>query len=161
MPFNHFDEHGRAHMVDVGDKPITDRRARAEATVHLGAGLLARVLDRAVAKGDVLGTARLAGIAAAKRTADLIPLAHPLALHHVAIDLDSDPAAGLVRVVCSVRAQERTGVEMEAMTGAATAALTIYDMCKGEERAITVTDLRVIEKSGGRSGAWIRGEAAE
>jgi len=143
-------------MVDVGDKAITDRRARAEATVHLGRDLLAAVLDRGVAKGDVLGTARLAGIAAVKRTPDLIPLAHPLALHHVAMDLEPDQDAGTVRVVCSVRALERTGVEMEAMTGAGVAALTIYDMCKGRERGIEITGLRVLEKSGGRSGRWVR-----
>ena len=161
MPFNHFDDQGRAHMVDVGDKPVTDRRASAEATVHLGSALLARVLDRDLAKGDVLGTARLAGIAAVKRTPDLIPLAHPLALHHVAVDLEPDPAVGTVRVTCRVRALERTGVEIEAMTGAATAALTIYDMCKGEDRSITVTDLRVIEKSGGSSGTWQRGDGGQ
>ena len=116
------------------------------------------MLDHTVAKGDVLGTARLAGIAAVKRTPELIPLAHPLAIHHVAVDLEPDPEAGAVRVVCRVRAQERTGVEMEALTGASTAALTIYDMCKGEDRAIAITDLRVVAKSGGRSGAWTRGE---
>ena len=155
MSFNHFDQDGHAHMVDVGDKDVTDRRARAEATVHLGPELLAAVLDRAVAKGDVLGTARLAGIAAVKRTPDLIPLAHPLALHHVAVDLELDPDRGTVRVICSVRALERTGVEMEAMTGAGVAALAIYDMCKGRERGIEITSLRLVEKSGGRSGHWV------
>jgi len=156
MSFNHFDADGRAHMVDVGDKDLTDRRAVAEATVHLGSELLAAVLDRGVAKGDVLGTARLAGIAAVKRTPDLIPLAHPLALHHVAVDLEPDTEAGTLRVVCRVRARERTGVEMEAMTGASVAALTIYDMCKGRERGIEISGLRVMEKSGGRSGLWRR-----
>lgn len=156
MSFNHFDDQGRAHMVDVAAKEITDRRAAAEATVHLGPALLAEVLDRGVAKGDVLGTARLAGIAAVKRTPELIPLAHPLAIHHVAVDLECHREAGTVHVVCRVRAMERTGVEMEAMTGASVAALTIYDMCKGRERGIEITGLRVVEKSGGRSGTWQR-----
>ena len=158
MSFNHFDESGQAHMVDVGDKDVTDRRATAEATVHLGSELLAVVLDRDVAKGDVLGTARLAGITAVKKTPDLIPLAHPLAIHHVALDLVPDLDAGTVRVECRVRALERTGVEMEAMTGASVAALTIYDMCKGRDRGIAITGLQVVEKSGGRSGHWKRGE---
>lgn len=158
MPDNHFDHDGRAHMVDVGDKPITDRRAVAEATVHLGPDLLADILDRSLTKGDVLGTARLAGIASVKRTPDLIPLAHPLALHHVAIDLEPAPTEGTVHVVCRVRAHERTGVEMEALTGATIAALTVYDMCKGRRRGIEITDVRVVEKSGGRSGSWTREE---
>ena len=161
MSFNHFDQDGHAHMVDVGDKDLTDRRARATATVHLGRELLAAVLDCTVAKGDVLGTARLAGIAAVKRTPDLIPLAHPLALHHVAVDLAPELDRGTVRVMCSVRARERTGVEMEAMTGAAVAALAIYDMCKGRERGIEITGLRLVEKSGGRSGQWFREEDGE
>ncbi len=158
MTFNHFDDTGQAHMVDVGDKDVTDRRATAEATVHLGQELLAAVLDREVAKGDVLGTARLAGIAAVKKTPDLIPLAHPLAIHHVALDLTPDLDEGTVLVVCRVRALERTGVEMEAMTGASVAALTIYDMCKGLQRGIEITGLRVVEKSGGHSGHWTRAE---
>lgn len=156
MTFNHFDDTGQAHMVDVGDKDVTDRRATAEATVHLGPDLLAAVVERDVAKGDVLGTARLAGIAAVKKTPDLIPLAHPLAIHHVALDLTPDLVKGTVRVECRVRALERTGVEMEAMTGAGVAALTVYDMCKGSDRGIEITGLRVLEKSGGRSGHWSR-----
>lgn len=156
MAFDHFDPRGQAHMVDVGDKDVTDRRATAEATVELGPRLLDRVLDRAVAKGDVLGTARLAGIAAVKRTPELIPLAHPLALHHVALELEPDRQRGTVRITCRVRARERTGVEMEAMTGASVAALTLYDMCKGEERGITITAVRVLSKEGGRSGRWVR-----
>ena len=161
MSFNHFDQDGHAHMVDVADKDVTDRRARATTTVHLGRELLAAVLDRSVAKGDVLGTARLAGIAAVKSTPDLIPLAHPLALHHAAVDFESDLDRGTVQVTCSVRARERTGVEMEAMTGAVVAALAIYDMCKGHERGIEITGLRLVEKSGGRSGRWFREEDGE
>ena len=160
MSLNHFDADGRAHMVDVGDKDVTDRRAVAEAVVHLGADVLATVLDRRANKGDVLGVARLAGIAAVKRTADLIPLAHPLAVHHVAVDLEPDRARGRLRVTCGVRARERTGVEMEAMTGAAVAALTVYDMVKGLSRDVEIGAVRLLEKSGGRSGAWRRGQEA-
>jgi cyclic pyranopterin phosphate synthase len=154
VPFNHFDESGRAHMVDVGDKEPTRRRAAAAAVVVLGPDLLARVTDEALGKGDVLGVARLAGIAATKRTADLIPLAHPLALDHAAIEFQTDPTAGTITVRCSVAARERTGVEMEAMTGATVAALTIYDMCKGQDKGITIGPVRLLAKSGGRSGDY-------
>lgn len=158
--FNHFDDRGRAHMVDVSGKTPTLREAAAEATVRLGPALLARILDRSIAKGDVLGTARLAGIAAAKRTPDLIPLAHPLALHHVAIELEPDPDAGTLRVIAVVRAFERTGVEMEAMTAATVAALTVYDMCKGQDKSIAVEQVRLLRKSGGKSGPWQAPEAS-
>jgi cyclic pyranopterin phosphate synthase len=159
LVFNHFDEDGHARMVDVGDKEPTSREATAEARVTLGRDLLGKVLDRAVAKGDVLGTARLGGLAAVKRTPDLIPLAHPLAIHHAAIDFETEDATGTVRVRCTVRAVERTGVEMEAMTGATVAALTIYDMCKGMDRGITVGPVCLVRKSGGASGVYERGEA--
>jgi cyclic pyranopterin phosphate synthase len=139
-------------MVDVSGKEPTLREARAEAFVRLGEILLAEVLDRAVAKGDVLGTARLAGIAATKKTPELIPLAHPLALHHAAIDLE--PARDGIRILCTVRAHDRTGVEMEAMTGATVAALTIYDMCKGRDKSIAITQVRLQYKSGGKSGVY-------
>ena len=158
MPFNHFDENGRAHMVDVSGKEPTLRRAEASAQVALGPQLLARITDQALRKGDVLGVARLAGIAATKRTADLIPLAHPLALDHVAVEFRTDSEAGTVTVVCSVGARERTGVEMEAMTGATVAALTIYDMCKGEDKGITIGPVRLLAKSGGRSGTFAADE---
>jgi cyclic pyranopterin phosphate synthase len=158
MSLNHFDADGRAHMVDVGDKDVTDRRAVAEATVRLSADVLATILDQGVTKGDVLGVARLAGIAAVKRTSDLIPLAHPLAIHHVAVDLAPGRGSGELLVTCSVRARERTGVEMEAMTGATVAALTVYDMCKGLARGIEIGAVRLVEKSGGRTGAWRRAE---
>ena len=152
--FNHFDEDGRAHMVDVSGKEPTLREARAEARVVLGAGLLAKVLDREIAKGDVLGTARLAGLAAVKRTPDLIPLSHPLAIHHAAIDLEPDEEIGALRIECTVKALERTGVEMEAMTGAAAAALTVYDMCKGQDKSIRIDGVRLLYKSGGKSGVY-------
>ena len=151
---NHFDDEGRAHMVDVSGKEPTDREARAEAVIHLGADLLAGVLDRKITKGDVFGVARLAGIAAVKKTPDLIPLAHHLAIHHAAVDFLPDLAAGSVRVVCTVRAREKTGVEMEAMTGASVAALAVYDMCKGQDKSITLGPVRLLFKSGGKSGTY-------
>ena len=141
-------------MVDVSAKEITLREARAEATVRLGAELLAGALDGTVTKGDVLGTARLAGISAVKKTSDLIPLAHPLAIHHAAITYQADPGTGVVKVLCTVKARERTGVEMEAMTGATVAALTIYDMCKGRDKSIAIEGVRLVYKSGGKSGLF-------
>lgn len=151
---NHFDDHGNAWMVDVSAKQKTLREARVEAVVRLGADLLAQVVGSGTTKGDVLGTARLAGIAAVKKTADLIPLAHPLALHHAAIAFDADSQEGILRILCTVKAVERTGVEMEAMTGATVAALTVYDMCKGVKRDITIGPVRLLHKSGGRSGTF-------
>ena len=156
MSFNHFDDEGRAHMVDVSAKDATLREAIAEAFVYLGPELLARVLDRDLTKGDVLGVARLAGIAAVKRTSDLIPLAHPLALDHAAIDFQPRSDEGLVRVLCTAKACEKTGVEMEAMTGASVAALTIYDMCKGEDKSIAIGPIRLVFKAGGKSGEYRR-----
>ncbi len=143
-------------MVDVSAKERTHREAVVEARVTLGADLLARVLDRSLTKGDVLGVARLAGIAATKKTPDLIPLAHPLALHHVAIDFETDRDAGLLLIRCTVRAHEKTGVEMEAMTGATVAGLTVYDMCKGVSRDIELGPVRLLRKAGGRSGLYER-----
>ncbi len=154
MKFNHFDDEGRAHMVDVSAKDVTDREARAEAIVNLGGHLLAAVLAGDITKGDVFGVARLAGIAAVKKTPDLIPLAHPLAIHHAAVEFTNDTAAGTVRVVCTVRAREKTGVEMEAMTGAAVAALAVYDMCKGQDKSISLGPVRLLYKSGGKSGTY-------
>jgi len=143
-------------MVDVSAKKESLREAVAEARVVLGPELLAQVLDRNITKGDVFAVARLAGIAATKKTPDLIPLAHPLALHYVAIDFQSDEDEGVVRVLCTVRAVDKTGVEMEAMTGATVSALTIYDMCKGVRKDIEVTSLRLLRKTGGRSGTYER-----
>lgn len=136
MNFNHFDEQGNAVMVDVSAKQPTLRTAIAEALVHMSPKLLAAINSGGVAKGDVLGVARLAGIQAAKRTPELIPLSHPLAIHHVAVNFEQDQPAGCISVKCTVRAFERTGVEMEAMTGASLAALTIYDMCKGSDLSL-------------------------
>ena len=144
MDFNHFDERGNAVMVDVSAKQPTLRTAIAEALVHMAPELLAAIQAGGMAKGDVLGVARLAGIQAAKRTPELIPLSHPLAIHHVAVDFEQEQASGRIAVRCTVRALERTGVEMEAMTGAALAALTIYDMCKGSDKSIAIGDIRTI-----------------
>lgn len=161
MTFNHFDGEGRAYMVDVRNKDVTDREARAEAVVQLGPELLAAVRDRDIAKGDVFGVARLAGIAAVKKTSDLIPLAHPLSIHHAAVEFTCDAAAGTVGVVCTVRAREKTGVEMEAMTGATTAALAVYDMCKGRDKSISIGPVRLLFKSGGKSGTYSLDDATE
>ena len=154
MSFNHFDEKGQAIMVDVSAKQPTMRTARASATVRLKAETLAAILEGAVSKGDVLGVARLAGIAAAKKTPDLIPLSHPLAIHHAAVEFKTDQTSGTVIVEATVRAFERTGVEMEAMTSAAVAALTIYDMCKGTDKSITIGEIRLLYKEGGKSGVY-------
>lgn len=160
MAFNHFDADGHAHMVDVSAKEKTLREAEAEARIELGRDLLARVLDREITKGDVLAVARLAGIAATKKTQELIPLAHPLALHYAAIDFETDKKAGVVRVRCTVRAHDKTGVEMEAMIGASVAALTIYDMCKAVRKDIEITSVRLLRKTGGRSGTYERQDSS-
>jgi cyclic pyranopterin monophosphate synthase len=154
--FNHFDESGHAIMVDVSAKQPTMRTAVAASEVRLSPELLAAIKAGGVAKGDVLGVARLAGIMAAKRTPDLIPLSHPLAIHNVTVDFEMNAPAGLITVRCSVRAYERTGVEMEAMIGASLAALTIYDMCKGSDKSITIGEIKLLFKEGGKSGVYRR-----
>lgn len=156
MNFNHFDESGNAIMVDVSAKQPSLRTAIASAMVLLSPGLLAAIRSGGVAKGDVLGVARLAGIMAAKKTSELIPLSHPLALHNVTVDFELDEAKGRIGVKCTVRALERTGVEMEAMTGATLAALTIYDMCKGSDKSITIGEIKLLFKEGGKSGTYQR-----
>jgi cyclic pyranopterin monophosphate synthase len=154
--FNHFDDRGQAIMVDVSGKEPTLRTARAAATVHLKPETLAAIVEGGIRKGDVLGVARLAGIAAAKKTPELIPLSHPLAIHHAAVEFTVDNTAGTVTVEATVRAFERTGVEMEAMTAATVAALTIYDMCKGSDKSITIGDIALLFKEGGKSGTYLR-----
>jgi cyclic pyranopterin phosphate synthase len=150
----HVDGKG-ARMVDVTRKDVTDRRAVARATVRLKPATLRRALDGKVAKGSVLEVARIAGIQAAKRTAELIPLCHPIALGAIRVDLE--PRAGnRIDVEAEVQASDRTGVEMEALVAATTAALTVYDMLKAVERGITITDVRLVEKAGGASGRWTR-----
>ena len=152
----HLDEHGTARMVDVGDKPATDRRAVARAVVRMSPGTAATVLAGDAPKGDVLGTARIAGILAAKRTGELIPLCHPLGLDHVDLDAEVAAAAGTVTLTAEARVTARTGVEMEAMTAASIAALTVYDMVKALERGVEIASIALVEKSGGRSGTWRR-----
>ena len=159
MNFNHFDERGHAIMVDVSAKQPTMRTAVAQALVKMSPELLAAINDGGVAKGDVLGVARLAGIMAAKKTCELIPLSHPLAIHNVTVDYEQELDTGLLTVQCMVRAFERTGVEMEAMTGAALAALTVYDMCKGSDKSITIGEIKLLFKEGGKSGVYRREEA--
>ncbi|GAD55407.1 MAG: cyclic pyranopterin phosphate synthase [Limimaricola cinnabarinus] len=154
MPLTHFDEGGRAHMVDVTDKQVTDRLAVATGAVRMQVGTLALVREGRAGKGDVLGTARLAGIMAAKRTADLIPLCHPLPLSKVTIELEPDEALPGVRITATVRTTGRTGVEMEALTAVSVAALTIYDMLKAAEKGMEIEGIRLALKEGGKSGRW-------
>jgi len=150
----HFDAAGQAVMVDVTTKPETTRTATARARITMQPATLALIRAGTAAKGDVLGTARLAGIMAAKRTAELIPLCHPLPLTQVTIDLTPNPAAGAVEIAATVRTAGRTGVEMEALTAASIAALTIYDMCKAVDRGMRIEDLRVTHKAGGKTGEF-------
>jgi cyclic pyranopterin phosphate synthase len=152
----HVDDEGAARMVDVGDKPVADRRAVARSVVRMSPATAAAVAAGDAPKGDVLGTARIAGIQAAKRTGELIPLCHPLGLDHVDVRAEVDAQAGTVTLIAEARVSARTGVEMEAMTAAAVAALTIYDMVKGLERGVTIAEVALLEKSGGRSGLWRR-----
>ncbi len=148
----HFDEAGRAAMVDVSAKPATTRTAEARARVLMQPETLALIEAGTAAKGDVLGVARLAGIMAAKRTADLIPLCHPLAIAKVTVDLETNRAESAVDIVATVKLTGQTGVEMEALTAASVAALTVYDMVKAVDRGMRITDLRVTHKAGGKSG---------
>jgi len=152
--FTHLDAEGRARMVDVSDKQETDRVAIAGARVVMRPETLERIRSGDVAKGDVLAVARLAGIMAAKRTAELIPLCHPLALTSVKVDLECAPERSAVEITATCKLRGRTGVEMEALTAASVAALTVYDMCKAVDRGMVVTDLRLLRKSGGKSGNW-------
>ena len=148
----HFDADGKAHMVNVGDKPVTDRVAVAHGEITMQASTLAKIAEGGFGKGDVLGVARLAGIMGTKQTASLIPLCHPLGLDHVAVDLEMDEALPGVRITATCRVTGRTGIEMEAMTAVSVAALTIYDMCKAVDRGMTIGAIRLTHKSGGKSG---------
>jgi cyclic pyranopterin phosphate synthase len=152
----HLDEHGEARMVDVGGKPVTERRAVARATVRMSPETAQLVVAGDAPKGDVLGTARIAGVMAAKRTGELIPLCHPIGLDHVDVDSDIDAQAGTITLTATAAVTARTGVEMEAMTAAAVAALTVYDMVKGVERGVAIEQVVLLEKTGGRSGPWRR-----
>jgi cyclic pyranopterin phosphate synthase len=153
----HFDERGASRMVDTSEKPETLRQARASGLLRLAPATLALIRDRALAKGDVLEVARLAGIMAAKRTGDLIPLCHPLPLTAVAVDFTFEGDA-ILHIEATVRVFGRTGVEMEALTAVSVAALTVYDMCKAVDRTMTIERIRLEEKSGGRSGTFQRND---
>lgn len=150
----HFDKTGAAHMVDVGGKDVTERAATATASITMRAETLKLIQEGTAKKGDVLGVARLAGIMAAKKTADLIPLCHPLALTNVTVEFVVHEAEQRIEVQASCKLTGRTGVEMEALTAASIAALTIYDMCKAVDRGMTIVETRLLEKSGGKSGTY-------
>ncbi|WP_028965216.1 cyclic pyranopterin monophosphate synthase MoaC [Sphingomonas phyllosphaerae] len=148
----HLDADGAAHMVDVGDKAITRREAVATGTITMSAAALTAIRDGAVKKGDVLAVARVAGIMAAKRTSDLIPLCHPLPITRVSLDLE--PVEDGITATAAVATDGKTGVEMEALTAVSTALLTVYDMAKAIDKTMTIKDIRLLEKRGGRSGDW-------
>ena len=153
---SHLDARGRARMVDVGEKPVTRRECVARGAVQMAPETLALVTEGRNPKGDVLAVARLAGVQAAKRTADWIPLAHPVPLDVVEVELVPEPEASRIVIEASVRAQARTGVEMEALVAVAAAGLTVYDMCKAVDRGMTLEAVQLLRKSGGKSGAWQR-----
>lgn len=152
----HLDEQGRARMVDVGDKAITSRSATAEAIVSMQPQTLRMIVEGGHKKGDVFAVARIAGIQAAKKCSDLIPLCHPLQLSSVQVELEADEAASEVRIAATCKLNGQTGVEMEALTAASVAALTIYDMCKAVDRGIVIRSVQLREKAGGKSGLWQR-----
>ena len=158
MRLSHTDEQGAARMVDVGDKPVTVREAVAEGSVRMSDEAFALVRDNAVAKGDVLAVARVAGIAGAKRTADLIPLCHPLPLDVVEVNAEADASLPGVRVSARARATARTGVEMEALAAVAAACLTVYDMVKAVDRGMRIEAIRLVSKTGGTRGDWVAPE---
>jgi cyclic pyranopterin monophosphate synthase len=154
----HIDEQGAARMVDVADKPVTHRRAVAGTVIHMRPETVAVIVEGRIPKGDVIAVARVAGIMAAKRTSELIPLCHSLAITHASLDFV--PVDGGIGIEATVETNDSTGVEMEALTAAAVAALTLYDMCKAVDRAMTVDGLGLLLKEGGRSGRWTRQEDA-
>jgi cyclic pyranopterin phosphate synthase len=153
-PLSHLNARGEAHMVDVSDKAVTSRTATAEGFVTMAPATLDMILDGTAPKGDVLATARIAGIMGAKKTADLIPLCHPLALSKVTVDFTPDRENARLRVEATVKVDGKTGVEMEALTAVTVACLTLYDMCKAADRAMSFAGIRLIEKTGGRSGTF-------
>jgi len=151
---SHLDAAGQAHMIDVGDKPVTHRQAIAEARVHMTVATADALFGGELPKGDALAVARVAGIQAAKRTSELIPLCHPLALTTISVDIERESDGAVV--TCEVGTTGQTGVEMEALTAASVAALTVYDMVKGLERGAEIASVRLLKKSGGKSGEWTR-----
>lgn len=150
--FNHFDENGNAVMVDVSGKNATCRTAVAVGEIHVGEEIMAAVKDGSVKKGDVLGVARVAGIMGVKHTSDLVPMCHPLPLQKCSVDYELDEDAGIIRAFCTVKTEGKTGVEMEALTGVQITLLTIYDMCKAIDKGMVMTDIHLVEKTGGKSG---------
>ncbi len=154
--FTHFNDQGDAHMVDVGGKLETQRQAVADGSIRMSAGTLEQIASHQNKKGDVLAVAQLAGIMAAKKTADLVPLCHPLSLTHVSVELECLSTDSVVYCRATVRTKDRTGVEMEALTAVQVALLTVYDMCKATDRGMVIENVKLIEKSGGRSGHWQR-----
>jgi cyclic pyranopterin phosphate synthase len=154
----HFDREGRARMVDVSRKPVTQRVAVASGRVLMKAQTLRRIVNKEIEKGDVLGVARVAGILAAKRTGEMIPLCHPLAIDSVEIRFQTDQQHAELQIEARVKSTGKTGVEMEALTATAAAALTIYDMCKAVDRGMTISEIKLMRKSGGKSGTYIRPE---
>ncbi|TMG95671.1 MAG: cyclic pyranopterin monophosphate synthase MoaC [Betaproteobacteria bacterium] len=155
--FTHFDADGQAHMVDVASKDVTKRVARAGGRIAMRPETLAGIRAGSASKGDVLGVARIAAIQAAKRTSELIPLAHPLPLTRVAVDFSVNEAESAIAISVTAETLDRTGVEMEALTGAAIGLLTIYDMCKAVDRGMRIENVRLLEKSGGKSGDFVAG----
>ena len=160
-PLTHFDPHGQAHMVDVAAKPESHRVARAVGTIRMQPATLALISAGNAKKGDVIGIARIAAIQAAKRTAELIPLCHPLPLTRVAVDFSLDASASAVHISVQAETVGRTGVEMEALTAVQVGLLTIYDMCKAADRGMVMDNVRLLEKHGGKSGHWVAGSGAE
>jgi cyclic pyranopterin phosphate synthase len=154
-PLTHFDAQGQAHMVDVAAKDVTHRVARAAGVIRMQPATLTLIASGSAKKGDVLGIARIAAIQGAKRTADLVPLCHPLPITRVAVDFELDAEASLVRCTAQVETLGRTGVEMEALTAVQVGLLTVYDMCKAADRGMVMGDIRLLRKSGGQSGEWI------
>jgi cyclic pyranopterin monophosphate synthase len=150
----HFNDQGAAHMVDIGDKSVTHRIAIASGSISMQEKTLSLIVDGGHKKGDVLGIARTAGIMAAKKTADLIPLCHPLSLTHINIDLNIDETNASILCECRTETEGKTGVEMEALTAVQITLLTIYDMCKAVDRGMVISDVHLLEKSGGKSGGW-------
>lgn len=152
----HFNQGGEAHMVDVGDKPVSQRVAIADGQIRMQPETLKTIMDNRVGKGDVLGVARIAGIMATKKTADLVPLCHPLAITNVEVDLEPQVENSAVYCRATVRTSGQTGVEMEALTAVQIALLTVYDMCKSADRGMLITNIGLLEKTGGKSGTWRR-----
>ncbi len=152
---NHFDEHGNAVMVDVSGKVPTSRTAVAEGSIKVSEAVMQAVLDGSVKKGDVLGTARIAGIMGVKQTSSLIPMCHPLMIQKCSVDFETDPEQGIIKAVCTAKTEGQTGVEMEALTGVTVALLTIYDMCKAIDKTMEIGAVHLVEKTGGKSGTFL------